>query len=328
MKPVAFGVLGVSTHYTLRLSDPMSRTPLFGRAAIASRSAARAADAARQLGFATSYGSYEALLADPKIEAVYIPLPNHMHLEWIRKSADAGKHVLCEKPLGLSADEAAEARDYCAQKGVLLMEAFMYRFHPQWQRARELVAIGEIGAIHTIHATFSYRNDDPDNIRNQLTAGGGAILDIGCYAVSSARFLMGTEPARVISLVSRHAEFGTDSLTSAILDFGSARALFTVGTATSPHQEVLALGSGGSLRVRLPFNAYPDVPLTVDVTTGVGTRAIETGPADQYQLMVESFCNAIRNGTPVPTSPDDAVANLRVLDALFASERSGGWETV
>ena len=328
MKPVVWGVLSISTHYKLRVHPNLSKSPLIHLRGLASRTADRAAEAARELGFAKSYGSYEDLLADKEIEAVYIPLPNHLHAEWVKKAADAGKHVLCEKPFAMHAKEAEEAIRYAERKGVKVMEAFMYRFHPQWKKARDLVKAGEIGQVHSISTIFSYSLKDPRNIRNILAVGGGGIPDIGCYAVSSARFLLGTEPMRVISLVQRDPVMGTDILSTALLDFGHARCQFTVGTQTHPWQRVDVLGSGGALAVLLPFNAYHDVPMQVSVTTGLGTRQVYTPVIDQYVEMFEAFSRAVRDGAPVPTPPQDAIDNMKVLDALFKSEKSGGWEKV
>lgn len=297
-------------------------------AAIASRDRSRAQAAAKEYGMAAAYGSYDELLADKSIDAVYIPLPNHMHLEWIKKSADAGKHILCEKPMGLSATEVEEAIDYTRKKGVLLMEAFMYRLHPQWVRARELVSIGEFGPVTSIQSHFFYNNRDPKNIRNQVDAGGGAIRDIGCYAVSSARFLLDREPKRVTSLLQYDPDFGTDRLGSVILDFGGVQASCIVGTQTWSHQKVDLFGSGGTLRVELPFNAYPDVPLSLTLETGIGHRVVETGPADQYQIEFEAFSDAIRGDRELPIPPEDALANQKVLDAIFESGTSGSWQAI
>ncbi|MGO9309842.1 MAG: Gfo/Idh/MocA family protein [Spirochaetia bacterium] len=328
MKPVAWGVLSVSTHYGLRIHTYLRKSPLVQLRGIASRSRKRAEEAARELGMPRAYGSYEELLADKEIEAVYIPLPNHLHAEWVRKAADAGKHVLCEKPFAMNAQEAEAAIAHAKVKGVLVMEAFMYRYHPQWKRAREIVKAGEIGAVHLVSTLFTYMLEDPTNIRNILSAGGGGIPDIGCYAVSCARFLIGREPTRVISLVHRDPKLGTDILASGILDFGTIRSMFTVGTQTHPVQRVDALGSGGEISVLLPFNAYPDTPLQLSVTTGLGTRQVYSPPTDQYVEMFEAFSRAIREGDAAPTPPEDAVANMKVLDALFRSEKSGAWEKV
>jgi len=328
MKPVVWGVMSVSVHYALRVHTYLARSPLVQLRGIASRDRKRAEQAARELGMPKAYGSYEELLADKEIEAVYLPLPNHLHAEWVKKAADAGKHVLCEKPFALNAAEAEQAIRYARSKGVLVMEAFMYRFHPQWKRAREIVRAGEIGTPHVVSTLFSYMLKDPSNIRNVLSAGGGGIPDIGCYAVSTARFLLGREPSRVVSLVHRDPQMGTDILSSAILDFGTARAQFTVGTQTHSWQRVEVLGSGGQLTVLLPFNAYPDTPMQISVTTGVGTRQVYAPATDQYQEMFEAFSRAVREGGAEPTPAEDAISNMKVLDALFSSEKSGGWEKV
>jgi predicted dehydrogenase len=228
----------------------------------------------------------------------------------------------------MNAKEAEQAIAHAKNKGVLVMEAFMYRYHPQWKRAREIVKTGEIGTVNAVSTVFTYMLKDPTNIRNILAAGGGAIPDIGCYAVSSARFLVGREPTRVISLVHRDAELGTDILSSGILDFGTTRSVFTVATQTHPAQRVDVLGSGGTLSILLPFNAYPDTPLQVSVTTGIGTRQVYAPVSDHYVEMFEAFSRAVREGGAEPTPPEDAVANMKVLDALFKSEKSGAWEKV
>jgi predicted dehydrogenase len=328
MKPVTWGVLSVSDHFKLRIHTNVSRSPLVKIQAIASRSKDRAESTAHSLGIPRAYGSYEELLADREIEAVYIPLPNHLHAEWVKKAADAGKHVLCEKPFAMNASEAEATFRHAAGKGVKVMEAFMYPFHPQWRRVREIIRSGEIGEVQAVHTLFSYMLKDPTNIRNILAAGGGAIPDIGCYAVSCARYLIGREPSRVISLVQRDKALGTDILTSALLDFGGARSAFTIGTQTHPWQRVDVAGSGGAITILLPFNAYPDVPMQVTVTTGLGTRTVFSPPTDQYVEMFEAFSRAVREDGSVPTPTQDAVNNMKVLDALFKSEASGAWERV
>jgi predicted dehydrogenase len=328
MQPVVWGVLSVSRHFAYRVRPALKGSVTTEVAAIASRSRQKAERAALDLSIPKAYGSYEELLADPTIEAVYIPLPNHLHAEWVKKASDAGKHVLCEKPFGMNADETRQSIAHAQARGVLVMEAFMYRFHPQWRRVRELVAIGEIGAVRAVHTFFSYLNTDPANIRNILEAGGGGIPDIGCYAVSSARFVLGREPERAISLVARDPAFKTDVLSSAILDFGDARALFTVATQTHPVQHVEVIGTGGTILVPLPFNAHADVPQEVTVTTRIGARTIRFPVVDQYAIMFDEVSRAIRAGGPVPTDPADAVNNMKVLDALFRSETSKAWERV
>jgi predicted dehydrogenase len=329
MEKLRMGVLGCSGHYALRVAAPLRSSLLIEPYAVASRDAAKAQAYAKRLGFAVSYGSYEALIADPRVDFIYIPLPNHLHLEYIRKAADAGKPVLCEKPLCLNAREAAEAAEYCAKKGVPLMEAFMYRFHPQWVRAAEIVRSGEIGKVMSTGGAFSYANKDASNIRNIAAAGGGALMDIGCYSVSSARLIMGAEPRRVVCTLVRDPQFRTDIFTSAILDYGEGRtSTFTVSTQMFPCQRFTAIGTGGSLSVELPYNMYGDVPGHLTVSVGLGTRLIETEIADQYLLEFDAFAESLIDKTEVPTPISDAVANMAVIDALFASAESGKWENV
>ncbi|MDR1936404.1 MAG: Gfo/Idh/MocA family oxidoreductase [Candidatus Accumulibacter sp.] len=327
MKPVIFGVLSVSKHFSLRVFPVIKDSPALSVKAIASRSLQKAQGEAARLGIEKACGRYEDILADKDIEVVYIPLPNNLHAQWIKAAADAGKHILCEKPLAMNAAQAEEAVKYAEGKGVKVMEAFMYRFHPQWQKARDIIATGEIGEVHSIHIQYAYTNRDPKNIRNIPEAGGGAIMDIGCYAVSAIRFLMDAEPARVISLVARDPDFKTDVITSAILDYGKARALFTVSTTSWPGQKVEIRGSEGEISFRLPYNMFADVPAELDVNTRIAPRTLHIGPASQYTLMFEAFCEAIRgDGKPLPTPPQDSIGNMRVLDALVRSEKSEGWE--
>lgn len=290
--------------------------------AIASRTQSKAAAAAEELGIPKAYGSYEALLADPTIEAVYIPLPNHLHLEWTLAAAAAGKHVLCEKPLALSSTDARRMIDASNQAGVILMEAFMYRLHPLWQEVRRLIGAGTIGELVAFQSFFSYRNLDPIDIRNQVTTGGGALLDIGCYPVNAARMLFGSEPGEVKALIRRHPDFGTDVITSALLDFGSRHATFTVSTMLEPHQRVDLVGSEGRLRIEIPFNIPPDRPNRIAIFAGgrppvdPGVKVVEIPTSDQYGVQADAFAAAVRSGGPVPTDPIDAVRNLEVLERI------------
>ncbi|HOX31474.1 MAG TPA: Gfo/Idh/MocA family oxidoreductase [Spirochaetales bacterium] len=329
MEAVRWGILSTSGHYRLRVHQPLSAIPEARVAAIASREPGRARAAAERLGIGRAYGSYEELLADPRIEAVYLPLPNTEHAAWALKALEAGKHVLCEKPLAMDAAEARRMAARAAERGLLLMEAFMYRFQPRWRRAREIVGIGEIGAPRAVHAWFSYSNADPANIRNRPETGGGGLYDIGCYAVSAARWLLGAEPDRALALVERDPSFRTDRLASGILDFPSgARSTFTVSTQAFPMQRVELLGDKGSISIPLPFNAYPDCPLELEVSTSLGTRRIPFPAADQYGLMFAELSRAIREGRPAPIPVEDGIANMAALDALFRSEREGGWASV
>jgi len=327
MRKIRWGVLSVSNHYRLRVDGQIRESALNEVLGIASRDGAKAAAEAARLGIPRSYGSYEALLADPEIDAVYIPLPNHLHAEYVKKAAAAGKHVLCEKPFAMNAAEAAEAIAYARSRGVKVMEAFMYRFHPQWEAARSIVRRGELGPIVSVQVRYAYNNRDPGNIRNIPEMGGGALMDIGCYAVSCTRYILGAEPLRVLSLIKRDSQFGTDILSSGLLDFGATQAQFTVSTQAFPTQRVEVTGVSGSLTVEIPYNMYADVPAEVIVRTNVGTRNLRCGPAGQYALMFDAFSACVIDDTPEPTPPEAAVANMRVLDALFRSEASSSWET-
>ena len=329
MEKLRMGVLGCSGHYALRVATPLKYSMLVEPYAVASMDAAKAKKFAKTWNFPVSCGSYEELLADPKVDFVYIPLPNHLHFEFIKKSADAGKPVLCEKPLCLNVKDAAKAAEYCKRKKIPLMEAFMYRFHPQWVRAAEIVKAGELGNVLATSGVFSYNNKDGANIRNKLECGGGAILDIGCYTVSTSRLLMGGEPKRAAAAIQRDPVFKTDILSSAMLDYGDGKtSTFTISTQMFPYQRVTAFGTSGSLSVEVPFNMFADVPGKVTVTTSTAERMIESKIADQYLLLFDAFARALVEKTGVPTPVSDALANMAVLDAIFAAAASGQWETV
>lgn len=328
MKPLNLGILSVSAHFIKRVLLPLRDIDNVNIYGIASRSLAKAQSAANQYAIPNAYGSYQELLDDPDIDFVYIPLPNHLHLEWIKKAADAGKHILCEKPITLNAAEARQAIDYARQKEVKIMEAFMYRFHPQWIRAKELIEVGEIGGITAINTFFSYNNPDPKNIRNILEYGGGGVMDIGCYAISVPRFFLGREPQKVVSTIVHDSEFKTDKLTSAILDFNGTHATFTVATKTYPYQKVVIHGSSGNITVEIPFNTFPDVPARITIDTKIGIREVEFSAADHYGLQFESFSEAVINDLPVPIDPEDAINNMKVIDAVFRSAKNGKWEEV
>ncbi|WP_372660006.1 Gfo/Idh/MocA family protein [Hydrogenophaga sp.] len=334
MKPVVWGVLGTSKIGLEQVIPAMLSSPLVELRGIASRSLPRAQAAARSVGRALAFGSYEALLADPVIEAVYNPLPNHLHVPMTLAAAAAGKHVLCEKPFALGAAEALSVKD--AATRVLIEEAFMVRHHPQWLRARELVRSGRIGTVRAVQVFFSYFNDDAANIRNQPGMGGGALYDIGCYAVLAGRYLFEAEPLRAVSLVDRDPVLGTDRLTSALLDFGAGRQLsFMVSTQSVPFQRVQLVGTTGRIELFVPFNAVRGGQMRLALDEGGqldgSSVTVETLPAaDQYRLEVEAFSRRVRDGAGRETAHglDDAVAQARVVDALWQSERSGRWESV
>ena len=325
MNKLKLGVLGVSGHFKTRIVLPLSQSDSTELVAVASRNMEKSEAVAKQWGIAKAYGTYEDLLSDPEIEAVYIPLPNHMHLPWIKKCVDAGKHVICEKPLTLTADETKDLMAYMEGKDEKVMEAFMYRSHPKWQMVRELMSVSGIGQVKSIHTIFSYSNSDPKNIRNIKDFGGGALMDIGCYAISSARWILDKEPERVMALNTFSEAFATDTLSSAILDFGQARALFTVSTDLYPAQEVKVYGTGGTLEVVIPFNDNYDVPGEVIVTTALGTRTLTFEPTNQYGAMFDAFAKAIKNDTPLPVSLSDSYYNMKIIDQLMQSGETGQW---
>ncbi|MBX3622516.1 MAG: Gfo/Idh/MocA family oxidoreductase [Rhizobacter sp.] len=332
MKKVVWGVLSTAKIGTVKVIPGLQKSAWCEVRAIASRSEGAAREAAAALGIPKAYGSYDALLADPEIEAVYNPLPNHLHVPLTLQAARAGKHVLCEKPIALTADEAAQLREVAGR--VHVMEAFMVRFHLQWLRARELVRSGALGELRSIQALFSYFNDDAGNIRNQADIGGGALYDIGCYPIVAGRYFFEAEPRRVIALVDRDARFGTDRTVSALADFGGGRHLdFTVSTQSVPYQRLQISGTKQRLELRIPFNAplgeATQLFLDDGRQLGDASAVAETLPAcDQYTLQGDAFSKAVRGEMPLPYGVDDAVQNMRVIEAMFRSEQSGRWEAV
>jgi predicted dehydrogenase len=321
---VRWGVLGCASIAVNKVIPAMQRSTRCDVISIASRSAGRADEAARALGIPRSYGRYEDLLADPDVEAVYIPLPNNLHAEWTLRAAESGKHVLCEKPLAMSADEAARMIEGCREPGVALMEAFMYRLHPLWLRTYELVQGGAVGDLETIQAFFSYRNLDPANIRNIAEYGGGALMDIGCYPINVARWFFGGEPDRVSASVRKDAAFGTDVVTSAILEFSGRQAAFTCSTQIEDDQRVHLVGTAGRLVVPIPFNIPPDRPTQIVRAAGGNPpvepdiEIIEVPAADPYAVQGDAFSAAVRAGTPVPIPPTDALGNMAVIDQILS----------
>jgi len=328
---VRWGVLGAAKIARTKVIPAFLKAAHAEVVALASRSLDTARAAAGPLGIRKAYGSYEELLADREIEAVYNPLPNHLHVPWSIKAVEAGKHVLCEKPIGLSADEAralVAARD---RAGVLVQEAFMVRTHPQWLGVREEVRGGRIGDLRAVQGVFSYFNRDPANVRNNPAIGGGALLDIGCYPVTLARFLFEQEPSRVIAALERDPEFGTDRLTSGLLEFPRGQCAFTVSTQLVPYQRMQVLGTRGRIEVEIPFNAPADRPTRILIddgkdTFGGGVQARTFEVSDQYTLQADLVSRAIRERRPAPVPLEDAVANMEALDALFRSAQTGAWE--
>ncbi|HZT61066.1 MAG TPA: Gfo/Idh/MocA family oxidoreductase [Pyrinomonadaceae bacterium] len=328
---VRWGVLGAANIAVKKVIPAMQRGEWSEVVALASRDAGRAGEAARALGIVKAYGSYEELLADERVEAIYNPLPNHLHAPWTVKAAEAGKHVLCEKPVAMSAAEARELLAARDRTGVKIQEAFMVRTHPQWLGTIELIRAGRIGELRAATGFFSYFNRDPSNIRNLPAMGGGALMDIGCYPVTVSRFAFDEEPRRCLGLVERDPEMGTDRLTSAILDFPSGRATFTCSTQLVPFQRVQFFGTRGRIEVEIPFNAPTDRPTRVFVDDGsdifgAGVEVIEFDTCDQYTIQGDLFSRAVREGSEQPIPLEDAVKNMAVIDAVFRSAETGRWE--
>lgn len=329
MPHVRWGILGTAKIATEKVIPAMQRAANCQIVAIASRDASRAQQVADRLGIPQAHGSYAALLADPNVDAVYNPLPNHLHVPVSISALEAGKHVLCEKPIGLSSAEGRQlveaGRKYPRLK---LMEAFMYRHHPQWQRARELVREGRLGSLRTVQAFFSYFNRDALNIRNQAEIGGGGLMDIGCYPISLSRFLFEAEPQRVMGIVELDPQFQTDRLASGILDFGSGTSTFTCSTQLASYQRVNICGTEGRVEIEIPFNAPPDRPCRLWLQTGGNVSEIQFEICDQYGIQGTLFSRAILDDTPVPTPIEDAVHNMRVIEAVRQSAARGSWVRV
>jgi predicted dehydrogenase len=329
MRTVRWGVLSTAKIGTQKVLPAMQRGQYCEVVAIASRDLARAQEEAAQLGIPKAYGSYEELLADRAIDAIYNPLPNHLHVPWSIKAIEAGKHVLCEKPIGLSAAEAQQLLDAAQRHPQLkVMEAFMYRHHPQWRRAQQIVESGGIGELRTVHSFFSYFNDDPTNIRNMADIGGGGLMDIGCYNISISRLIFGAEPQRVLGIVEHDPHFQTDCLTSGILDFGRGTATFTCSTQLTSYQRANIYGTTGRVEIEIPFNAPPDRPCRMWHQHDGEIEEIVLEVCDQYTIQGDLFSQAVLNDTPVPTPLEDAVANMRVIDAVVESGKRGAWMAI
>ena len=333
MDKIRWGVLGVAGIAVKKVIPAMQEAEHAEVAGIASRDLAKAQSAASALGIAKAYGSYEALLEDPEIDAIYNPLPNHLHVSWSIRAAEAGKHVLCEKPIGL---DVADARRLIAARdrtGVKMGEAFMIVTHPQWIRVLDLVRTGAIGELRSVVTVFGYTNVNPENIRNMADIGGGGLMDIGCYGIKASRLLFGREPARVIGLIDRDPTFKTDRLTSAILDFDGPQAVFTCSTQMVPYQAVQVFGTKGRIEIEIPFNAVPGEAMRIRLDDGsqlggASASIQEVAACDQYTTQADEFSLAIKGDrADVPVSLEDAARNMAVVDAILASTKSGHWQS-
>jgi len=327
---IRWGVISTANIGTQRVIPGMQRAQRGTVDAISSRNEATAKEAAATLGIPKAYGSYEAMLADPDIDAVYNPLPNNMHIDWTIKALEAGKHVLCEKPIGMDAADVERLK--AAKTDRYVMEAFMVRFHPQWLRARALIREGKVGDVKAVQVFFCYDNRDPKNIRNIAEAGGGSLMDIGCYGIVSGRFAFEAEPKRVVSLIDRDPAFKTDRLTSVIADFGEGRQLtFIVSTQLAAHQRVTIAGDKGRIEIPIAFNAPQAETTTILIDDGSKLGGASTvqeviPPSDQYAEQADAFARAVLGETELPYGIDDGIRNMKIIDAIFRSEKSGTWE--
>jgi predicted dehydrogenase len=330
-KKINWGVLSTAAIGLKKVVPAMQQGKYCSVTAIASRNLAKSREAASALGIPTAYGSYEELLADPDIDAIYNPLPNHLHVPWTIKAAEAGKHVLCEKPISLTVAEAETLLTVRARTGVKIGEAFMVNCHPQWIRLRELLDEGRIGPIRSVSGYFSYHNVDPANIRNQVEIGGGALMDIGCYMIHASRYAFAQEPTRVVASIDRDPKMLTDRLTSALMEFSAGQSIFTCSTQLVPYQRIHFFGSKGRIEIEVPVNAPNDRPTRLFIDSGSdlfgGGITTETFPVcDQYTLQGDAFSKAVLEGGEVPVPIEDAIKNMSVIEAIFRSGKSGQWE--
>ena len=329
MKKLRWGILGAAKIAGQWLIPAMQESEYAEVVAIGSRDSEKARAFAQKAGIPKAHGSYQAVLDDPEVDAIYNPMPNHLHVSWSLRAIEAGKHVLCEKPLGLDANDiqplltAAEKAPH-----LVIMEAFMYRFHPQWVKIKEMLTTGELGQVNAVNASFTYNNQDPDNVRNMPGIGGGGLLDIGCYCVSAARFAFGREPVRVASNVDIDSRFGVDRHASVLLDFGPGMGTFICSTQSESSQTVSIFGERGNLVVENPFFRRDGVPSRLILTRDGQQEVINVGIYNHYVDQIDAFSKAALNGQPAPTPLSDALANMKVLDAIFKSAEAGTWVKV
>lgn len=331
-KKIRWGVLGAANIAVKKVIPAMQNGEFCEIAAIASRDSEKAKRAASDLNIPKFYASYEELLSDAEIDAIYNPLPNHLHLEWTTKAAEAGKHVLCEKPLGLNAPEIKKLIETRDRTGVKIQEAFMVRTHPKWRRVRELIREKRIGDLRAVTGFFSYFNDDKSNIRNKPEMGGGALMDIGCYCINISRFIFENEPRRVSSLIERDAETGIDKMTSAMMDFPNGQATFTCSTQLVPSQKMQFFGTKGRIEVPIPFNIPTDSPTYIFIDDGSDLlggdiEKIEFPTTNQYTIQGDLFSKAVLENAEQAVSLEDSFANMATIDAVFRSADTGNWES-
>jgi predicted dehydrogenase len=330
-KKLTWGILGAANIAVKKVIPAMQRSESSRVMALASRDLEKARRFADELGIPKAYGSYEEMLKDDEIEAVYNPLPNHLHVPWSIKAAEAGKHVLCEKPIALNAEEASQLLRVRDRTGVKIAEAFMVQTHPQWVKVRELIDSGRIGQVRSVVGQFSYDNADPQNIRNIASIGGGGLMDIGCYLIFFSRLIFQDEPKRVVGMIREDESTHTDVLTSGLLDFDAGQAAFTCGTRMTPFQRIQIVGARGRIEVQIPVNAPPDRSCRIVVDDGsdlfgAGEQVIELEVCDQYTIQADLFARSIREDQAQAVSLEESIRNMAVIDAIFRSAKSGRWE--
>ncbi|RWB78352.1 MAG: Gfo/Idh/MocA family oxidoreductase [Mesorhizobium sp.] len=298
--------------------------------AIASRDLSKAKALGERFGARHAFGSYEELLASPDVDGVYIPLPTSQHVEWTAKAIEAGKHVLVEKPLALDAKDIPPLIKLRDQKKVLVCEAFMVVYHPQWIKVRDLIASGAIGRLRHVQGAFSYYNVDPNNMRNKLDLGGGALPDIGVYPTVSTRFSTGKEPIRVQATIERDKTFGTDIYSSIRADFGDFELSFYLSTQMAARQVMVFHGEKGFIEVFGPFNAglYEHHRIELHNQNHTEAQVFRFPGTQQYRLECEAFVRAAQGGKDRVFTLEESVLNQKVIDAIFRAGEKDGWEPV
>ena len=323
-KKINWGILSTAYIATEAVIPAMINSKYCNIKGIASRSYDKAKKVAKQFNIPKSFGSYQELLADKEIEAVYIPLPNHMHVPWAIKALEAGKHVLLEKPVALSSTEAQTLLDKSLKYPQLkIMEAFMYRFHPQWVKVKELISNGTIGNLKTIQSSFSFFEDDTNSIVNNKELGGGSLMDIGCYPISLSRYLFNSEPKSVSASIEYDPAFKTDILALGILEFEKGSSNFFSATQVAENQNVKIFGAKAFIEMEIPFNPPTDKKTRIIINRDEEKEVIEFDICDQYTIQADLFSTAIIENKQVPTPLQDAINNMKVIERLIESDKAG-----
>ena len=318
-KKIKFGILSTANIAMTQVIPAMLKTKYCQVMGIASRSSKKAENAAKQFQLPKYYCSYQSLLDDMEIDAVYIPLPNHLHVEWAIKALRAGKHVLVEKPIALSSSEANRLKDESKKHPKLkIMEAFMYKHHPQWIKTKKMIDNGDIGILKVIQSSFSFFDNKPESIVNNKALGGGSLMDIGCYPISVARFLFDAEPIKILANIDYHPQFKVDSIASGILEFKEGYSTFFSSIHLAYNQQVKIFGTTGIIEFDVPFNPSNTVPSKIFYTKNEQKpETIEFEICDQYTLQADAFASAIMKDKDVSTSLEDAVNNMVVIERML-----------